>query len=135
MIYLHRKFKDFKLMKKLFTASVYISVLALLNYSCTRNNHFEKPEKLIPQEQMISILVDIHIADIIISDKSAVAKHSITKNKVPNNAVMQKYGITKEQFKENIKYYSSDLDNMKSIYNSVLDTLNTRLDTLQSGKK
>lgn len=106
-------------MKKIFlTALVIVS-------ACTTGS--EVPDDLIPQDQMVSILIEVHMLESNIKSLSIRPKDSA---KVVydhyENLLFADFNITQEQYERSFNYYIENLDEFKEVYTSVVDSLMQR---------
>lgn len=84
--------------------------------------------QILDEEQFENMLIDIHIADGILSSRN-INKYGL--NYRPSyyyNSIYKKYNITPEQFDSCLLYYSQDLHQFTKIYDRIIDSLN-RLET------
>lgn len=115
-----------KYMKKMATLFLIISVFI----SCQKAN-IEKPEKLIEEEVMVSIIYDLALLDAIRSKNPASLE---ANNIVPTEYIYKKYKIDSLQFAKNNQYYASDIKNYKKIYDRVTKKLEAKKTVLDSAK-
>lgn len=113
-------------MKKMATLFLIISVFI----SCQKAN-IEKPEKLIEEEVMVSIIYDLALLDAIRSKNPASLE---ANNIVPTEYIYKKYKIDSLQFAKNNQYYASDIKNYKKIYDRVTKKLEAKKTVLDSAK-
>jgi hypothetical protein len=86
--------------------------------SCSRDNRY-----VIPEKKMISLLVDIHIADEI-----GISRYELTTDMELDSAsmygwVFKKHGVTKADFDSSMAYYSGKPDHLNKIYTRVFASL------------
>ncbi len=109
-------------MKKLLF--VFISVSFLLN-SCTNQS---LPEGILSQDEMLPIVVDLHIAEEVIQsynwnyDSSRVMFHSVYKKEI-----LKKHNVDFAQFDSSYVYYERNVELMNKLYERVVDTLSLRV--------
>lgn len=95
--------------------------LIILFASCTVKNEIKKPEKLIEKDVMENILYDLALLQAL----KGYSPQELQKNHVnPKSYIYQKYKIDSIQFVENNKYYSSDIEEYKLMYDRII----TRID-------
>ena len=90
-------------------------VLLIIFISCESKTKYKKPDDLIPREQMIDLLVDMHIATgtLDVKDKN---------NNRGNNymsLVYDKYKIDSARFAESNFYYTSNIVEYQNIFKEV----------------
>lgn len=88
--------------------------------SCN-NNSVEKPKNLIGKDKMVDILYDISLLEAI---KTQNINGGITV-KMGNDYIYKKYKIDSVQFVKSNKYYASDLEEYKKMFEKVKERLST----------
>ncbi|MEN8186111.1 MAG: DUF4296 domain-containing protein [Bacteroidota bacterium] len=96
----------------------YIFVLVFL-LSCESKTNLEKPKDLIPEDQMVDLLVDINLANAAKSVKNKNAQKKI--NYMP--LVYEKYNIDSTRFANSNLYYTSKVDEYRRIFQEVDERL------------
>jgi hypothetical protein len=100
----------------------------------------EMSKSYINEDTLVSLLVDIHLADGYLSvNKNDFVKHlkkiGVTKEgegiKGFYASVFKKHGVTNTEFYKTLEYYSFHQDELLKIYERVLDSLNMRMDTIR----
>ncbi|MEP1097188.1 MAG: DUF4296 domain-containing protein [Cyclobacteriaceae bacterium] len=106
-------------MKKFF-----LTVLVIVSACSTES---EVPEDLIPQDQMVSVLVEVHMLE---SKIKNLRIYSLDSAKVVydhyENLLFADFNITQDQYERSFNYYIENLDEFKDIYTTVVDTLMQR---------
>jgi hypothetical protein len=97
-------------MKKL--VALICCVFAMI--SCN-NNSVEKPNNLIGKEKMVDILYDMSVLEAI---KNQNINGGISA-KVGNDYIYKKYKIDSTQFVKSNKYYASNIDDYKKMFDEV----------------
>jgi hypothetical protein len=91
-------------------------------WGCQKEIKAEKPEKLIPKEEMTNILYDMFV----ISSSKGSSIDVLKDNGIqPDAFVLDKYGIDSLQFKASNDYYAYDID----LYLEILGSIQERLET------
>jgi hypothetical protein len=106
-------------------------LLSILIGSCTQklNREAEAPADLIPRDTMVSIFVDLRLMDAVINYEQRQGNRQINDIKYYlHNSVLDKYGITREQFEQSFTYYQADLEVIDNIYADAI----TRLSKVKS---
>jgi len=98
---------------------VIIMCCALAVFSCGKTS-VEKPNNLIAKDKMVDILYDISLLEAI---KTQNLKGGINKKRA-NEYIYKKYKIDSVQFTKSNKYYATDLNEYKKIYDKVKERLN-----------
>ena len=94
-------------------ATYIIFVLFLI--SCEREIDYKKPENLIPKEQMIDLLYDIHIANSTVGIKNTEGE----KKRNYMALVYEKYKIDSTQFMTSNTYYVANIKEYQAIFKAV----------------
>lgn len=94
---------------------LFILALAIIAMSCSKSG-VEKPANLIEEDVMAEIFYDLAIMDAIKSHRP-LSLHK--KNIVPDKYIYKKYGVDSLQFANSNRYYASDIERYKKIYNEV----------------
>ena len=99
---------------------IILFLLSLIILGCNSKTEISKPEKLIEKEVMEKILYDLALLQ-------ALKSYSPEKlNKFSINSkvyIYQKYKIDSLQFAQNSKYYASDIESYKQMYQKVSDKI------------
>jgi hypothetical protein len=103
--------------------SVIVFFISACSHSKDKPVSMDKPEGLIPQEKMIQILTDIHIAEALIvqvqgrgQDVNSATGHYYT-------TILKKHQITRTNFSQSIEYYSYNTKQISEIYTEVITNL------------
>lgn len=107
---------DKKKMKKLLVFG-----LITLFFSC--NSSVEKPKNLIDKDKMTDILYDISLMEAI---KTQNINGGLTV-KSANEYIYKKYNIDSVQFVKSNKYYASDLEEYKKMFERIKERLNAEM--------
>jgi hypothetical protein len=108
-----------------------VLILLMLLMGCghkDQENKIQPPPHLIPRDEMISILVDIHLVEASFKTNPARKEDPYSYSSVYYDSVFKKYSITREDFEENLEYYQHDMGDFDKMYEEVI----TRLSKLQS---
>ena len=88
--------------------------------SCYDIEKPDKPKDLIPEDQMVDVLVDITI----MSSAKGINKRTLENNGVtPVAYIYKKHGIDSTQFVNSNNYYAHDIKVYERIYAKVKDSL------------
>lgn len=108
--------------------AVLVSLIFLFT-SCTVKNEIQKPEKLIEKDVMENILYDLALLQAL----KGYSPQELQKNHVnPKSYIYQKYKIDSLQFVENNKYYSSDIEKYKLMYDRIIKRIETEKKTVDT---
>ena len=101
-------------MKKIVSFFLAISII-----SCGQKA-IEKPDNLISEDNMVTILYDLSLLEAIRSQKPA----ALDSNQVDvKKYIYKKYKIDSLQFANSSQYYASDIENYKAMYEEVAKKL------------
>ncbi|WP_010522778.1 DUF4296 domain-containing protein [Aquimarina agarivorans] len=101
-----------------------ISIVAIWTLvSCQSVEQFPVPEKLLSEDLMVTMLVDMTLLNAM---KSVSRKELEESGIYPKEFMCAKYDINSDVFKENTKYYSNDLKNYEKLFQRVADSLEIR---------
>ncbi|GAB3815404.1 DUF4296 domain-containing protein [Pontibacter rugosus] len=81
---------------------------------------------MIPQDKMVRILADIHTTESIIEGNVMYPDTALMVFNQQQALIFERYGVSKEQFKETYTYYLNNLKQMDALYETVVDTLSLR---------
>jgi len=101
-------------------------VIIILSLSACNRFGDQKPVDLIPQKNMVDILVDIHVADAVVEHKFGPTTTNIAMTNALYNRIYQNYGITAAQYKTSYKYYEAHPDIMDKMYTQVITELSKK---------
>jgi hypothetical protein len=101
-------------------------LIFLISTALACSSKVEKPEKFIPREKMISLLIDMHLSE----GKAFALAVDQDSSKVLavlfGHQALQKHGYDEPTFIANYEYYLQELDQMSYIYRAVVDSLSLR---------
>jgi hypothetical protein len=102
----------------------------MLSLSCTKN----EDEKIIPREDLVALLTELHCADAIITQKGLTGIK--LKDSIPAyyGYILKKYHTSNQGFNVSIEYYSEDVHEMLSIYDEVIANINNKIPKKLSDK-
>ena len=89
----------------------------------------EKPDNLIPEEKMIEIFYDLSLLEAIKTQKPVALE---ANNIHPTQYIYKKYSIDSVQFVNSNRYYATDLEKYKRMYEEVGDRLEKNKRTVDS---
>jgi hypothetical protein len=103
-------------------------LICLLSLSCNKKVKPERPNNLIPREQMINILYDLYIIN---GAKNVNRTQMDEKGVEADNYVFTKYDIDSLQFAKSNAYYAYDPDDYKDMVEEVRDRLEIEKENIQ----
>jgi hypothetical protein len=105
----------------------YFILILTISYSC---NHAieKKPKNFLDRETMTNIFYDLALLE----STQGYLPRVLTENKItPSQFIYQKYEIDSIDFVQNNRYYASDVELYKRIYDDVLKKLMADKENLQ----
>ena len=104
---------------------LFFSIVFLVHLnSCKQKNIQKKPSNLLNQEVMVEVLCDIHLTDALLQLKSNQPKEFIHLNSSKMyESILKENKISSAQFDSSLKYYTSQPQQMKSIYEQVVQKI------------
>lgn len=102
---------------------IVIIIAILILHGCQKN---KVPEYVIPTDDMVSILVDVHLTDGMLS--SSEIRRELAKKDSLNiyNILLHNYGYNRKDFDTSLFYYSKNFTLYDKIYKDVLNQLNEK---------
>ncbi|WP_276495783.1 DUF4296 domain-containing protein [Pontibacter litorisediminis] len=107
-------------MKRLFSILFCVSLLGCQSQSG------EKPKDMIPQEEMVRILADIHTVEAMIESNVTYPDTAMMTYNKEQEKILEQHNVTPEQFKSTYNYYLENIGEMNKLYEVVVDTLSMR---------
>lgn len=95
---------------------LFFTLSLVLFIACESKVKYKEPDNLIPREQMINLLIDMHIAS---GTTGARDKTDDEMNRNYMSLVYDKYQIDSTRFAESNFYYVSNIDEYESIFKEV----------------
>ncbi|MEC8458100.1 MAG: DUF4296 domain-containing protein [Bacteroidota bacterium] len=98
-----------------------LGIIGLLIITSCSESEIHVPQEIISAEQMIPILVDVHIVEgarngtLILGDTNDIEDYYAK--------IYEKYNISEEMFKRSFSFFNSEPDLFIPIYEKVLDSL------------
>jgi len=108
--------------------TLFLILFSLLITSCklVKEEELIIPEDLIPQEKMVDILVDFHMAESSLLHFQHKFEDIEYQSAYYYDALLKKHNITNQRFITSMEYYKYSLDEFKKIYEDVITKLNQR---------
>jgi hypothetical protein len=97
---------------------LFFSLLIIFN-SCAD----QKQQKIIPRKDLVSLMVDLHIADAMSLNNSINEQFGGLDSALLYNTVLKSHGYTKEQFIYSLNYYAQEPEKLINIYDEVFAAL------------
>ena len=113
---------------------------ALLMFSCTNQQEKERAaflpaDSIIPQPVMVQLLADVHVLEAGLTSEKV---NGGTTARFPDyyySGLFKKYGVTRQRFLLNIRYYQWDEKEFRKLYDQVVDELDSRNNWFKGGKE
>lgn len=121
-------------MEKLKNKIVVVVLLLIFVLAACEKTPFEKPDKLIKENQMINMLVDIHMAESTFNHfrhDSAFQKSSSSEFYY---SILNKYQVPDTVFEKSFLYYASNPRKFEKMYQKVMNKL-SEIEQKYSGRK
>ncbi len=97
-------------------------LIAIFIFSCGQDK--KVPDYVIPQSDMINIVIDIHLTDGLLTVKE-VRRDLTSKDSINYyDAIFNNYGYSRTDFDTSVYYYSKNINKYDQIYAEVLNRLN-----------
>lgn len=116
-----------------------ISLFLAVNLSGCRNGQQEIAAGYdkIPRDQMIRLMADVELTEAALKIKQVKMSRDSVKLFAAKcyDSLYQSYGVTPEQFRENLKYYQLDMEDFQAMTDSVIINLTRRKDSISNLSK
>lgn len=100
---------------------LYISFgFLIFNISC---NSGDVPEGIIPKDEFIEILTEVHIADAVLTEKGLYDRKLKDSSESYYNYIFVKYNINRAAFDKSLQYYGKNTEEFELMYNKVIAQL------------
>lgn len=100
-------------------------ILILIITSCSKKQT-EIPANVLTHDQMVSILIDVHVLEAKVKKLYLHKDSSVQIYNHFEQQIYDKHDITRDQYQESLQFYIEELDEYKSIYDEVVDSLLSR---------
>jgi uncharacterized protein (DUF433 family) len=95
----------------------------------------QKPDNLIPHAKMVQLISDMQIVEAIVIYDRTHGRRRPELEKSYYQLLLDHYGVTVQQIRSSLDYYSGQGDEMATIYDNVLSLLSTKEAVLENKKK
>ena len=92
---------------------------------CKQQND-KLPDNLVPQQKMVQILADVHIAEARIETKVLYPDTALMAFNKEEKRILEAHGVKEADFRKTYQYYLNNLPKMDKLYEIILDTLSVR---------
>lgn len=122
-------------MKHLFSAFFLLLFLGCSHQKPIPEEKVRRPDTLIPREQMIRVITDIHLAEAAIASLKNKGLQTQYLTEDYFNAVFGKYKISKETYTSNFNFYKNDQEDFLKMYEKVVRNLEEMKKLVKPGEK
>ncbi len=99
-----------------------VILLVIFLFSCN-NNENKLPDYVISHDDMVNIIIDIHLTDGLFTNNKVRRKLAKKDSLNYYNAILNNYGYTRADFDTSVHFYSKNIDEYDKIYEEVLNNL------------
>ena len=105
-------------------------ILFSLLVSCNLNNDTD----IIPREEFIKILTELHIADAVLTEKNLYDRKLKDSTDSYYNYILVKYNMSRNKFDNSLIHYSLDMEDFSLIYDQVIENIATKNEVFKRRK-
>jgi len=109
----------------------YIYVAFALIFAFASCHEKDDPENILSEDQMVEILVDIHLAEGFVQSLSIPYDSSKVLYPILEKQIFDKYGIPDSVYIQSLEYYLRDVAKMEHLYGRTIDSLTLREKNVQ----
>jgi hypothetical protein len=91
------------------------------------------PKNLLPEQKMVQILADVHIAESRIENRVVYPDTAMMLYTREQQRILEAHGVEEQLFRDTYRYYLNDIKKMDRLYEVILDTLSVREAKLRAG--
>jgi len=113
-----------------FARIIFLVLIGLSFSSCSKKD----TDKIIPREEFINIVTDLHYADAIIANRGFANLQIIDSMPSYYHFVLEKYNVTQKRFDLSLSFYSENMDDFLAIYDQVIKNINNKTPKKLSSK-
>jgi len=95
---------------------------SFLFYTCT-SPVSPAPSDLVPDQKMVSILIDLHVAEAQVERLGLITDSGAIHYKNLQQAIFRKHKIKEKEFYKSYDYYLHNVSELDKIYEKVVDSL------------
>jgi hypothetical protein len=99
-----------------------VILLVIFLFSC--NNENKLPDYVITHDDMVNIIIDIHLTDGLLTNNKVRRKLAKKDSSNYYEAIFNNYGYTRAEFDTSVYFYSKNINEYDKIYEEVLNRLN-----------
>ncbi len=105
-------------------------ILFSLLVSCNSNSDTD----IIPREEFINILTELHLADAILTEKGLYDRKLKDSTDSYYNYILVKYNMSRNRFDNSLMHYSHDMKDFSLIYDKVIENITTKNEAFKKRK-
>lgn len=109
----------------------FLAIIILVATSCGQE---KLPKEVLGEEEMISFLIDLHIAEASVQNLRLKVDSSKEVFAVENKYLLMKHNITDSLFINSYTYYLANPDKLEIIYAAVVDSISLRQSLINNPK-
>ncbi|MFD0764848.1 DUF4296 domain-containing protein [Mucilaginibacter lutimaris] len=113
----------------------YISLFFLGLICLTACESKEVPRDVIPEQQMISLLTDLHLTDGALYVVPQMPDSLYKYGRAKYDAVFKKHHTTDAEFKKSFKYYSTHPDQVQDMYVKIDAIIKAKIDSTNKASR
>ncbi|MBJ6111691.1 DUF4296 domain-containing protein [Hymenobacter sp. BT523] len=111
-----------------------LAPLLLASPGCQRPEEPTKPADLLPKDQMIRLLADLHVLEARVENSRLPQDSARALYQAQHKALLWNREVTDSAFQRSYRYYGIHGKDLSEIYGAVIDTLNKRTEKLEPAK-
>jgi len=108
-----------------------IQIFFLFGIACNSNN---TPDDIIPRDEFVEILTELHIADAILTEKGLYDRKLKDSSESYYNYIMVKHNINRAQFDKSLQYYGQNTDELQKMYDEIISNLKNKYNLYNNSK-
>lgn len=108
---------------KTFRTLLVVLSLALGLCACSNKAKVPKPKILLTEQQMIDMLADIYLIEADLNQRKSVGEQETKLEETYYQQLFEHYGVSDSVFNENMAYYTTQLNTLEWIMDSVKQRL------------
>ncbi len=102
-------------------------ILLIFTLFCLSDCKKSEDKDIVPEDKFIDVLVDIHIADAVMSDKGLYDGSLKDVKKSYYHYVLKKHNLSRQSFDKSLEYYSQHGEVYVKMYDKVIDKISEKL--------
>ena len=111
-----------------------LALAPVLLSQCERPEEQVPPAKLLPQAQMVSLLVDLHVTEARVEASRLPHDSARVLYREQAKSVYWRHNTDEQAFRESMRYYATHGKDLEEIYTTVVDSIQARQNGGTPGK-